>query len=302
MTPRVLITGGTGLLGQALLHSTPNGWEVAATFHRQLPPTEWRHCFRALDVRDEAAVLGAVSQFRPTVVIHSASIGSVDLAERDPDSVRRVNVGGLQAVARACERAGARMALISSNAVFDGSHPPYAEDAARRAVNAYGAIKIEAEEWLEQSGLPYLIFRPIMMYGWPLPGGRSNAVTRWLAELEAGRSIDVASDIFSMPLFVSNGAAAIWEGLKGERRGLYHLAGADRVALVDFAREAARVFGCPDSLVVPVPSSSFAGLAPRPLDTSFVTTRMTQELGVRPIGIREGLLAMQRTRQRVASR
>jgi hypothetical protein len=68
MTPRVLITGGTGLLGQALLHSAPNGWEVAATFHRQSPPNEWRHCFRALDVSDEAAVLAAVSQFQPTVV------------------------------------------------------------------------------------------------------------------------------------------------------------------------------------------------------------------------------------------
>jgi hypothetical protein len=29
---------------------------------------------------------------------------------------------------------------------------------------------------------------------------------------------------------------------------------------------------------------------------------MAQELGVRPMGIREGLRAMQRTRQRVASR
>jgi dTDP-4-dehydrorhamnose reductase len=302
MTPRVLVTGGTGLLGQALLRSAPEGWEVSATFHRQLPPTDWRHCFLELDVSDQDAVLEVVALFRPTVVIHTASIGSVDLAERDPEGVRRINVGGLQAVARACHGAGARIALISSNAVFDGSHPPYAEDAPRRAVNAYGAIKIETEEWLERNGPPYVIFRPIMMYGWPLPGGRSNAVTRWLAEMEAGRPIEVASDIFSMPLLASNSADAIWEGLKRDCRGVYHLAGADRVTLVDFAHETARVFGCPDSLVVPVPSARFDGLAPRPLDTSFVTSKMAQQLGVRPIGIREGLLAMQRTRQRVASR
>ncbi len=183
-----------------------------------------------------------------------------------------------------------------------GTRPRCAEAAPRQAVNAYGAIKIEAEEWLEQSGLPHVIFRPIMMYGWPLPGGRSNSVTRWLADMEAGRPIDVASDIVSMPLLASNAADAIWEGVKGDCRGLYHLAGADRVTLADFARETARVFGCPDSLVVPVPSARFAGLAPRPLDTSFVTTKMAQQLGVRPIGIREGLLAMQRTRQHMAPR
>jgi dTDP-4-dehydrorhamnose reductase len=301
MTSRVLITGGTGLLGHALLQSAPEGWDVAATFHRQLPSPGSRHPFRPLDIMDDEAVLDTVSQFRPTIVIHTASVGSVDVAERDPDSVRRINVGGLQSVARACERVGARMALISSNAVFDGSHPPYAEDAPRRAANAYGAIKIEAEEWLEQSGLSHVIFRPIMMYGWPLPGGRSNAVTRWLADMEAGRPVDVASDIVSMPLLVSNGADAIWAGLKGDRRGVYHLAGADRVTLVDFARETARAFGCCDSLVMPVPSARFAGLAPRPLDTSFITSRMSQQLGVRPVGIREGLLEMLSMRQRVAS-
>jgi dTDP-4-dehydrorhamnose reductase len=301
MTPRILITGGTGLLGQALLHSVPEGWDVAATFHRQLPPPGSARRFRPLDISDDEAVLDAVSQARPAIVIHTASIGSVDAAERDPDSVRRINVGGLQAVARACESVGARIALISSNAVFDGSHPPYAEDAPRKAANAYGAIKIEAEEWLEQSGLPHVVFRPIMMYGWPLPGGRSNAVTRWLGDMEAGRSVEVASDIVSMPLLVGNAADAIWAGLKGDCSGVYHLAGADRVTLVDFARETARVFGCRDSLVVPIPSARFAGLAPRPLDTSFITSRMSQQLGVRPVGIREGLLQMLRTRQRVAS-
>lgn len=293
---RVLITGGTGLLGQALLSTAPAGCPVLATYYANQPPPEWRSRFERLDVRDADRALSIVTDFRPAVVVHAASIGSVDDAERDPDGVRQTNIGGLQAVARACDRVGALLVFVSSNAVFDGMHPPYAEDAPRRAVNRYGAIKIDAEEWLESSGVPHVLIRPILMYGWPLTGGRGNVVTRWLTEFEAGRLVEVAEDIVTMPLLATNAAEAIWAAIRLDRRGFYHVAGRDRVPLVEFARATADVFGHRRDLVVPVKSASFATLAPRPLDTSFVTTRMEQDLGVRPIGIHEGLLEMQRTR------
>jgi dTDP-4-dehydrorhamnose reductase len=294
--PKVLIAGGTGLLGDALLASRPAEWTVRATYHQRPPAAQWRAQFVALDVRDERNVADVVAAARPEIVIHAASIGSVDLAEREPENVRRINIGGLRSVMRACESTGARLVFISSNAVFDGRHPPYDERAPRSAVNTYGRLKIEAEELLESSGLPHVIVRPILMYGWPTPGGRSNAVTRWLDELSAGRPVYVADDIFSMPLPAWSCAEAIWAAVRLNRRGIYHVAGADRVTLAEFARETARVFGVPERLVVPVPNSHFASLAPRPGDTSFVTAKLETDLGIRPIGIHEGLAAMQATR------
>lgn len=294
--PRVLVAGGTGLLGHGLLTTAPTGWEVQATYHERLPPLEWRAQFSQMDVCDEAQVREVILGCAPTVVIHTASIGSVDLAERDPEAVRRINIGGLQAVARACEKVAALLVFISSNAVFDGANPPYAEDAPRRAVNRYGALKIEAEDWLEASGVPHLTFRPILLYGWPLPGGRSNVVTRWVADLEAGHNVEVAEDVYSMPLSASSCADAIWTALRLNRRGTYHVAGGDRTSLVGFARATARAFDLDERLIVPVPSAHFTTLAPRPHDTCFITTKMAQDLGVRPLGIREGLSAMVRTR------
>jgi dTDP-4-dehydrorhamnose reductase len=294
---RVLVAGGTGLLGHALLDAAPDGWEVEATWHLRRPPDAEQTKFHPLDVLDEDAVFRLIDAWRPDVVVHAASVGSVDLAERDPETVRRVNVGGLQNVARACARVGATLVFISSNAVFDGAAPPYAEDAAVHAVNTYGAIKIEAEQWLQSANVPHVIFRPLLMYGWPLPDGRSNAVTRWLNDLEAGRPVDVADDIHSMPLHAGNCADAIWAAIRLDRRGVYHVAGADRVTLVAFARETARVFDLPMALIRPVPSEHFTAFAPRPTDTSFTTTKMVRELGVRPSGIREGLAAMRRARE-----
>ena len=293
---RVLITGGTGLLGKALLERVPEGIQALATHHRLPPPKEWRDRFSSLDVRQEATVQELVEQFKPGTVIHTASIGGVDEAERDPDSVRRVNVDGTQALLRACGKTGASLVYISSNAVFDGSAPPYREDSPLRAVNRYGQIKIEAERLVASSGVPHLIIRPILMYGWPLKGGRGNVVTRWLEKLEKEEPVEVAEEITSMPLWVGDCARVIWQGVLKERRGTVHAAGADRVTLVRFAGEVCSVFGRDPRLIRPVRSRQLEGLAPRPKDTSFSIEQMRNEFGVEPVGIREGLTLMRERR------
>ena len=293
---RILITGGTGLLGKALLETAPKDCELSATCHRNRPPTEWREIFHIVDVRDREQVERLIMSLHPQVVIHAASMGSVDEAEQNPEQVFEVNVGGTQAVGRACGRVGALCVFISSNAVFDGLQPPYAEEAPLRAVNRYGQIKIAAETWLRESGLPYVIVRPLLIYGWPFPGGRGNVVTRWVDEMEQGRSVTVADDIYSRPLPATNAADGIWAAVARQQTAVYHLAGANRVSLVEFARETARVFGCDERLIIPISRDRMTQFAPRPRDTSFITTKMEQELGVRPIEIREGLVAMQRAR------
>lgn len=293
---RVLVTGGTGLLGKALLESAPPGWTVHATFHRQPPPPEWRGRFLPLELQQEASIARLFQEARPEVVIHAASVGSVDEAERQPEQVQRINLHGTQRIAEACLRDGARLIFISSNAVFDGKNPPYSEKAPVCPINRYGAMKAEAERWLQGTGLSLLVVRPILIYGWPSPGGRENAVTRWVAALERGRRVRVAKDIVSTPLWAGSCAGAIWSALRKELSGILHVAGPDRVSLDEFARETARVFGFDPGWVEPVLNQELGLAAPRPPDTSFDIQRMRSELGVEPLGIREGLAQMARAR------
>jgi len=293
---RVLITGGTGLLGKALLETAPAGWEVVATFHQNPPPPEWRHRFLPLELRNPESVDQLFRQVQPNVVIHTASIGSVDETESHTDRVRQVNVLGTASVVQACQRCHAFLIHISSNAVFDGSSPPYSEDSSLHAVNRYGQLKIEAEGVVRQSGIPALVVRPILTYGWPLPGGRDNVVTRWLQRLEGGQSVEVARDVFSMPLYAPSGAETLWVSAGLPLQGTLHLAGADHVSLVSFAREVARVFGYDPGRILSVDSAQLKRAALRPKDTAFTLTRMISELKVAPVGVREGLMRMQRAR------
>jgi dTDP-4-dehydrorhamnose reductase len=290
---RVLITGGTGLLGTALQRAVPGGMQVFSIYFPDRSfPVPLSFPVRVADVSDPKQMQSVFEWARPDVVIHTAAIGSVDFAEKNPEQTRIVNVGGTQVVAELCQKYKARLVYVSSNAVFDGRNPLYSESAPVSPINTYGRFKVEAENVVRECAIPWAIVRPIMMYGWPYPGERDNPVVWWVRSLEEGKSIKVVDNVFSKPLPAWSCAEVIWAVIQQERTGLFHAAGRDHVSLYQFALHTAEVFGLNSELITPVPDSYFPEIAPRPQDTSFDTTKMEVELGIQPIDIRAGLLQM----------
>ncbi|MFH1079081.1 MAG: SDR family oxidoreductase [Pseudomonadota bacterium] len=294
---RVLVTGATGLLGVALQRFAPQDIQGHGIIYpeRSLPlalPFE----ILAADVSDRGQLEFAFERTRPDVVIHAAAVGSVDYAEKNREETRRVNVGGTANVVALCEIFNSRLVYISSNAVFDGRMPFYSETAPVNPINHYGVLKVEAEKVVREGNIPWAIVRPILMYGWPYPGERDNPVVWWVRSLENGQKIRVVDNVFNKPLATWSCAAAIWAVVQQDRSGVYHVAGRDHMSLYQFALLTADVFNLDAGLIQPVPDSFFPEIAPRPRDTSFDTTKMETELGVRTIGVEEGLIRMKAER------
>ncbi|HXS99842.1 MAG TPA: sugar nucleotide-binding protein, partial [Elusimicrobiota bacterium] len=142
MSAKVLVIGGTGLVGNALLRAwKARGDDVAAATY---------HChasggFLQLDMQDGECVRELLGRHRPGVVAVPAANPFVDYCERHPAETRRVNVDGTLNVARACREIGARMIFYSSDYVFDGSKGVYTEEDAVSPINEYGRQKAETE-------------------------------------------------------------------------------------------------------------------------------------------------------------
>lgn len=295
---KVLITGGTGLLGKSLIETAPPGTGVTATAvtdPRGVVPESCRGV--QLDVRDAAAVRKVVTEMHPQVIIHTASIGSVDYAQQHPEETRAVNVQGTAHLVAAAETVGAHLIYISSNAVFDGTRAPYREEDPVSPVNIYGELKVTAEGLVTACPtIPTAIVRPILMYGWNHPTERINPVTWVLRELAKGVTLPVVTDTYTNPLWAPSCAQAIWRVVALKARGVFHVAGRDRVNRYEFAVETAKIFGLNPQQLKPVTSEFFPEIAPRAPDTSYDTSKMAQVLGVPPVGLREGLEEMKRVR------
>ena len=294
----LLLLGGTGLLGKALIDTCPRDVEIHATHVRDLPATVSDTRFTRLDVTDREGVLRLFERSQPDTVVHLAGIGSVDFAEKDQHESWTINVGGTRHVIDACHQFGVRLIYLSSNAVFDGACPPYDEDAVRRPVNYYGQLKVEAEDAVRSSGLDHAVVRAILMYGWHYPQARENPVTMWIRLLEDRKPVHAVNDRYWQPLYVEDCTRLIWRILEKKKAGVYNISGPERLSLFEFALHTARVFGLESARIEGVPSSFFTTIAPRPVDTSFRSDKIRTECGLQPLGVVAGLERMKAMRHR----
>ena len=293
---KIFITGASGLLGRAIVKQGQDKegiHKIYGSYYSPPPavPLDRCQCFN-LDVRDKKAVFQILDELKPEVVIHTASMGSVDWCQNNKKEAYQINVVGTKNVLSWCQESGSRFVFISSNAVFDGANPPYEENDKTDPVNYYGELKLVSERDVLEGGGDCVIIRPILAYGWNDPNERLNPVT-WLVKcLSAGEKVKLVNDRFSNPLFSENFADAVWRIIEKAGFRIYNIGGKDIVSRYEFGLKIAEVFDLSKDLIESVPSSFFKNIAPRPVNTSYSTTKIEIELGLVPLSLQEGLALM----------
>lgn len=209
--PRLFVTGLGGHLGSELGRRAPAaGWELSGIAGSA-----------ELDVRDAPAVRRAVAAARPDVVVHTAY--------RQDDA--SVNVEGTRAVAEAAVATGARLVHISSDVVFPGTGTrALTEEDEPRAVTPYGASKLAAERLCPPEAL---IVRTSLIFGGPELAPQERMA---IDAADGVRDVTFFTDELRCPIEVGDLAAAVLELAELDVVGPLHVAGADVLSRLEFAR------------------------------------------------------------------
>jgi len=278
---RVLITGGSGLLGSKLAEIAVNrGYEVISGYVDHPPPIGEG---LKLDLTDPEEVRQGVFESEPDLVFHAAALTDVDKCEVERDLAMKINVRGTELVRDAARVFGAFIVYVSSDYVFDGSTGCYREDDPTKPVNWYGQTKLLGEEGCD------CIARTSVIYG-ALPARGKVNFALWLIErLRTGDEVKIVTDQLITPTLNTNLAKMMLEA--GERRleGTYNMAGATRISRYDFAVEIARVFGLDAGLITPSRMDEMSWKAKRPLDSSLDTAKARRLLDEKPLPLKESL-------------
>jgi dTDP-4-dehydrorhamnose reductase len=244
---KVAITGAAGLFGQTLV-------AAFSSRHVVFPLTR-----ADADITRAASVRAVLERIRPEVVVHSAAIPDLDIADADPERAHLVNVSGTQHVVESARAVGAEVVYISTDAVFDGKNTrPYVETDVPSPITVYGRTKLGGEV-IVQAQPEHWIFRVPVLFG----PGKTNFIEKGLRKLVAGDQYVVACDQKGCATYTLDAAYEIIEVVEARRYGLYHLTNQGACTRYELARYAAELAGLDPGKVVGVPADQMGRRAPR---------------------------------------
>jgi len=260
---KLLIFGGTGLLGRAVRKKLPAAWEAFCPAHAEY------------DLCGEGAAERALLDYRPDAVLNCAAMTDVDRCERQPELAFSINAGAVRMLAAACEHAKVPFYHVGTDYVFDGSaSSPIAETAAPHPINVYGKSKRAGElAALERGGC-------VMRVQWLYGHGKSAFVDRILRAPEDA-PLPVVSDCFGIPTFADDAAQMLLALIAAGARGLFHGACLGCASWLDFAEEILTRTNLRRTLR-PVPSEALNRAAKRPKYTVLDTAKLQKRCPLRP--------------------
>ncbi len=291
---KILVTGGNGLLGQKLvsLLDADKSVSLIATARRPLSFSLNAGQFQLLDITNQNEVDDVILKTHPDVVINTAAMTQVDDCETQRDACWKANVTAVEYLTKACEKANARLAHVSTDFIFDGSHGPLDENEKPGPVNFYGESKLAGEEIIRQSNLEWSIVRTVLVYGITSDLSRSNIVLWVKKSLENGKTIHVVNDQWRTPTLAEDLAMGCYLVATKKARGIYHISGEEMMTPYDIAMRTAIFFSLDKGLIKPTDSTNFKQAAARPLRTGFNITKAKRELNYQPHSFTDGLAVL----------
>ena len=293
---KVLIFGGTGLIGSALAQRLAETGVDVGTVSRHPPSAEVAtgHVYFCADIRAADTTRNTVETFRPDVIVHLAAMLQQD-CDNDPAGAADSNVTGLVNVLEAArDNDVARVVFASSIAVYGERRDLMREDdPLSGSVSLYGESKRMGEtlgqSYAQRYGLEFVSLRYSGVFGPGTVLGAGLALARQrLMETAHGKVADldfVSGNETIQMTHMNDAVGATQAAIEHEKPGypVYNVAGpqANHMSLKDF-------YGVVRTLVPEAAEAQFSGSARTagPVDLS----RLTDDLGFKPsVTVEDGL-------------
>ena len=268
----VLVTGGAGQVGQAMLHR-------ASTVPLNLVAPDRS----ALDLGVAGSIVDLLHSRPWDAVINLAAYTAVDKAEDEAELAFAINASAPELLARETAKLGCPMLHVSTDYVFSGAlKRAYREDDEVGPINVYGASKLAGEQAIRAANPQHAIVRA----SWIVSAFRANFVKTMLRLASDRDVIRVVGDQFGSPTSANDLADALLaiclRLISGQDAsfGTFHFCNAGAASWAEIAHEVMVIsgeIGGPSAKIEPIGTLDYPTRARRPqnsrLDTTLIRTR-----------------------------
>ena len=283
---RICITGSNGFVAQKFteLLATQNLSTqllgISKSVNRNLYLTNQQ--FIQADLLDNDKINRVLTEFKPTHILHTAAITSVELCEMDKVLAHHINVDVTKQLANYAANHDCHFTFISTDFVFDGQNGPYQESDSTNPLNEYGHTKVLAEQYLIKSKCEAAILRTILVYGAIPDRGRSNLVLWAKNQLQNHQAINAVADQWRMPTWVDDLALACLSAMLKRASGIFHISGNEMMSIEEAVYTIAETYHLDKSLISSINAIDIGQATNRPQKTGFVLEKSSDVLNFKP--------------------
>lgn len=281
---KILVFGATGQIARRLMNALP-------------PLGNARFLSReTANLEDGDALRGAISAWRPDIVINAAAYTDVEKAEMDSERAWAINATALRHIGAAAAAVGALVIHFSTDYVYRGEGSlPQDENAPLAPASVYAKSKLAGEVALAETGARHAIFRT----SWVFDAEGVNFPTTILRLALTREELTVVADQTGAPTsaaLIASTIAGIIPRLFGDPDydGVYNLSAGGETSWFEFARfltgqaqEAGARLSLTQDRIKPISAEQYGAKAPRPLNSRLDTGKLRKSFGIDPPDWRE---------------
>jgi dTDP-4-dehydrorhamnose reductase len=271
MPARFLITGASGLLGACLLRELSTGADAVSAWSGTRSETLFGTPVEPVNLANADEVAAAFRRARPTTIIHAAAVSTVAACYRDPSYAHEVNARGSARLAELAAGAGARLVLVSTDLVFDGTGSWYTERDAPAPGSVYARSKVAAEQAV--LAVPRAAVARVSLLFGPTLVGREVFFDTLVRALREQKPIRCFTDEWRTPLGFATAARALIGLARSEVAGVLHVGGPERLSRWEMGQQLAAALQLDPGVLIAATRDELVAPEPRPQDVSLDSSR-----------------------------
>ena len=268
---KLLILGGTGLLGINWACYARDEWDINIVIHKTDITLEGINKVY-VDVSAYDSIARHIETNHYDLIINAAGLTSVDECEKRPELSRLLNSELARNIARASSGFSVPLIHISTDHLFDGKEQMYSEESETNPVNEYGRSKALAEEYVLLEHTEALVIRT-NFFGWGT--AKKISFSDWiLRSAESKKKFIMFNDVFFTPMLIDSLVDSCFELYQRKKTGIYNVTSDCRVSKYDFGLKLLDQFSLPSSLIESNSIDSMSLYASRPKDMSLCNKKL----------------------------
>lgn len=250
--PKLLIFGGSGLVGTRAKDLLVKNFEIIAPDHK------------VVNLEDFNTVNKFINKIKPKQILYTAGFTKYDEAPLKAKEAMILNSGSVLFITHIAAKLKIPFHYLSTEIVFDGTKKkPYKETDLPNPQSYIGITKRLGELATLNSSKNNSVLRLIICYS-PFFSKKTDLARLVVDKLRKEETITITDNQEINPIYVDHLISAIETVMVKHASGIYHLGATDYITPYIFANKIAKIFNLNSSLIKKVSFEIFSKTRPEP--------------------------------------